>query len=341
MTLVDITAPSVLRKVHKDVRPVVKAAAMMGWTGRRSGSGGLVLYAPDGHNMVRIPITINHGGVPKALARDIVKFTPEHLREAMADHVLEHGSDQEARDAADLVRTAAGAFGPAVVSGIESVSIPEIPDLETIEPAVTIVSSEPWMARVSSDGRKTDLYPSQATLERTWSDGSVDYACAWEGCDYTADKPRSTSSHYRIHVMDSGVRADTTPTVFDAKVDGYRTVRVAHLAKEIEAALDSIEDGSVYDTTLDGNGGLARYLATQIIRERLAKGKEKIEDDEPTEPEDILARIKRLVMREENKRAEQAEAHAENLRKQVEEITAERDQARDRWQALRELISDG
>src|SRR6478736_2170532 len=102
--------------------------------------------------------------------------------------------------------------------------------------------------RLSSDGRKTDLYPSQATLERTWSDGSVDYACAWEGCDYTADKPRSTSSHYRIHVMDSGVRVDTTPTVFDAKVDGYRTVRVAHLAKEIEAALDSIEDGSVYDT---------------------------------------------------------------------------------------------
>jgi len=341
MTLVDITAPSVLRKVHKDVRPVVKAAAMMGWTGRRSGSGGLVLYAPDGHNMVRIPITINHGGVPKALARDIVKFTPEHLREAMADHVLEHGSDQEARDAADLVRTAAGAFGPAVVSGIESVSIPEIPDLETIEPAVTIVSSEPWMARVSSDGRKTDLYPSQATLERTWSDGSVDYACAWEGCDYTADKPRSTSSHYRIHVMDSGVRVDTTPTVFDAKVDGYRTVRVAHLAKEIEAALDAIVYDQ-FDTTTEGNGGLARFLATQIITDRLARGKEKIEEEpEPASAEDIVARMRRLLMRDEQTRAEQAEAHAENLRKQIEEITVERDQARDRWQALRELISDG
>lgn len=46
-----------------------------------------------------------------------------------------------------------------------------------------IVASGPWKS-------------SNLVLERQWSDGRVDYTCAFPGCGYTSFKPRAVSGHY-------------------------------------------------------------------------------------------------------------------------------------------------
>lgn len=324
----DITAPSVLRGIPKDLRDAVKGAARLGWTGRKTGTGGLILYSPDGVSTVNIPITLNRVNTARAIARDILRHTPDDIKVSVAAAVVDNNDRGGIEAMGHMVLDASGAFGPTVAAGIG----PEVDETETAyvapgdvphEPAVSIISVEPWMARVSSNGTTADLYPSPAVLERTWSDGSVDYKCTH--CDYVAEKPRSVSSHYAGHTKAGSTPKSTQEaTVFDAKIDGYRTVRVAHLAKEIEDALIAVDhdpDAAIKD--------VARAIATHIIEDRLAKGREKVEEDsEPSSPEDVLARIKRLVLRDEQDHLHRAEAEAENLRRQIVEVEAERDTAK-------------
>lgn len=353
MSSVDITAPSVLRGIPKELREHVKGAALLGWTGRKRGQGGLILHSPDGEHSVTIPITVNRVNTAKQIARDLVRWTPDEVKSRVADEAIDGQHDDDVVALASLVRQGQGAFGPAVVSGLtyeqpeQTVTLPteQVTQEPFIpEPAVTIVSAEPWMARVSSDGNRANLYPSKAVIERVWSDGSTDYMCAYCMTDFVSDKPRSVSNHYGRHTE----KGETTggvldPTQFDVKVDGYRTVRVAHLAKEIEAALDSIVDDQ-FDTTVEGNGGLARFLATHIITDRLARGKEKVEEEpEAATPEEIVARMRALLLRDEHKQVQVAEAQAENLRKQIAEVEAERDrykvQAKKRGEALQVMAA--
>jgi hypothetical protein len=60
----------------------------------------------------------------------------------------------------------------------------------------TITSTKPWLAHKAASATGGKFYESQAVTERTWSDGTVDYACSLDGCDYTSDKPHSVRAHY-------------------------------------------------------------------------------------------------------------------------------------------------
>lgn len=328
MSNVDIAAPSVLRGVPKDVRDAVKSAALFGWTGRKRGQGGLILHSPDGVHSVTIPITVNRVNTAKQIARDIVRWTPDEVKARVTEEAIDKQHDESVVALATLVRDAAGSFPASVVSSLEPEDRPtvDLPDLETIEPAVTIVSVEPWMARVGSDGGKSDLYPSQATLERTWSDGSKDYMCSF--CEeYTNDNPRAVSTHYgKAHTSKGQTpKADTTPTVFNAEIDGFRSKRVVHLAREIEAALLAVPVGSAIDDET-----WARALATHIVTERIAKGKEKAEDEPVLSgPDEILARIRTLLLRDEHKQVEVAQAESAALRAQMAEVVKSRDHFKD------------
>lgn len=349
MSTIDITSPHVLRGVPKELREHVKAAALLGWTGRKRGQGGLILYSPDGEHTVLIPITVNRVNTAKGIARDIVRYTPDDVKVSVTGDAVDNARDADIVSLGTIVRDAQGVFPPAMVAQLE----PEIDSTETAYvtpegvPAVSIVSVEPWMARVSSDGASSDLYPSQATMERTWSDGSKDYICSF--CEeFTSESPRSVSSHYgRKHTAKGQTPGvDVTPTQFDQKIDGYRTKRVAHLTKEIQAALDSMEDGELLYTTDKGTGPLARYLATHIVAERFARGRERIEEEpEAATPEDLIARIRALLLRDEHKQVEVAETQAANLRAQIVEIEKSRDHfknlAEQRGSALTTLAALG
>lgn len=59
-----------------------------------------------------------------------------------------------------------------------------------------IVSEKPWLAHKAASKDGGIMYESKAVVERTWSDGSIDYRCSLEGCDYTSDKPHSVRAHY-------------------------------------------------------------------------------------------------------------------------------------------------
>jgi hypothetical protein len=60
-----------------------------------------------------------------------------------------------------------------------------------IEPLV-----RPWLARRNAKQGGGVRYESEAVLERVWPDGRTDYACAFTGCEFTSDKPRSVANHY-------------------------------------------------------------------------------------------------------------------------------------------------
>lgn len=92
------------------------------------------------------------------------------------------------------------------------------PDVPVIGEVRTIVKSAPRMALVNThaDGT-TDLYPSEAVLQVEWSDGTVDYACRFDGCDYRSAKHRTVSAHYGgAHNRGKGVQPQPAPVEFAA-----------------------------------------------------------------------------------------------------------------------------
>lgn len=205
----------------------------------------------------------------------------------------------------------------------------------------TVVSVEPWMARVGSNGGQTDLYPSNSVSERKWSDGSVDYICPVQGCDRSSPNPRSIASHAQVHTR-KGEKppADTTPTVFDQKIDGPRTRRIAGLAREIAEAMNAMgERGTM---TRDE---AARAMAEFIVNQRIAKGAERIEEDpEKHEPEDVLSRIKTLVLREESRAWENErrglETERQTLAQERDAAVAAANKAKETLRSLAELAAD-
>ena len=72
--------------------------------------------------------------------------------------------------------------------------------------ARAVKSLLPWV--------RSDQSMSHAVLERTWNDGTVDWVCSWDGCDYRADNPLRVGPHYRAHTGKAAQRrSEQAPVV--------------------------------------------------------------------------------------------------------------------------------
>lgn len=201
-----------------------------------------------------------------------------------------------------------------------------------------LLSVAPMVAR-RAQGRG---YPSETTNERRWSDGTVDYSCRFLGCDYTALSRKSVGSHWRTHVLageaEKQVQPKATvdiPAYEVAHRDGYtpRKERVSALA-EVLAALDlwAMSPQEVAEFVLNWQ------------HEQSSTGSRVAAEREDLTSDDVLNRIRALL---DNGTYLRQQEEITELRQQTEALSVdlnaaldEANQAKERWETLRELMAD-
>jgi len=164
---------------------------------------------------------------------------------------------------------------------------------ETVDNGPTVSKVRPWIARRSMHKEGGEVYESKAVLERKWTDGSMDYACAFPDCDYTAPEPRTIASHY------GGKHGREVPTGKAAQAESWtdpglswtptqrQQGRIARLAKEMREAANALDE--------TGEGITPEALAEWIVKRR-DEARESLSDEStPLTPEQVIERVRRLV----------------------------------------------
>lgn len=177
-------------------RELIYAMCDAGWTGRRTSKGHWLALAPDGKSKITVPAKDGNNRGWKNAHAQFMRWLREHMPTEERDlfDMAKAEDDPLMKDvlAESLVKKQATRvmherderIHAAVYKAIEEGII-------VIEPLI-----RPWLARKQPGREGGQRYESQAVLERVWPDGRTDYACAFAGCDYASDKPRSVANHY-------------------------------------------------------------------------------------------------------------------------------------------------
>lgn len=311
------------RGLHKDARRIVADLTDLGWVLDEAPHGRtrhLILTPPEGMEEAPIRLPANSRTVPPALRA-------LHRR-----------------------HTGVARFAEAVIA--EPGFVPDPDDAPPPNPLAMpfIVSARPHTARMYPTKRGGVGYESETTVERTWSNGVVDYGCAAPGCDYFADRARSVAAHYaRLH-------SSTAPASLPAPeerlpLSGYT---------DNEGHRNAPEGGR--DTGYRPTPRLVALLA-EALRDALSSGgdpedvaeaalvwwhdRPDLPEPAPAEPltaEQIVDRIRVLVtgtqVADLTQRAEAAEAAMRGLHLALEEAHETIDRLHADRKALRDLLAD-
>lgn len=322
----DIPAKT-LSRFPKEQREVVDQALSLGWRGRVAGDGGVRLVPPAGHDRARpiyVPMTKVDSQRVKMLRREVVKV---ELGEQVVDAVM---IVEQAR--ADGLVTASPARAkpqPPAEPRVLMVNHGNGP-----VPEATVVSETPFLVHTS--GKRT--YPSERINERRWSNGMVDYTCRHPGCDYANASHLSVNGHQASHRGKAG-----KPTIIGVDETWQVTPRtegaVKRLAMELRAAMELVageNDGEVPDFKT-----LPDLLAQAIVQAREARREElePVEDIPPT-PEQLLERIKAMLMPDYIKREQALNQMVDLLSEAKERAERRAQRIHENFQAFRELLSD-
>jgi hypothetical protein len=242
---------------------------------------------------------------------------------------------------------AAPAPDPTPLPGWEGVVVPEVHTLRPRE----IIRQEPWAAHghVGSDGISR-TYPSEAVVEREWSDKTIDYACADPECDYTNDVPRSVSSHFASKHRRGLGRAEQPPADdVDPEWTPQRKAQVARLRRELDGALNAALAQGI-DWAVEDQ---AKWLAEWIVEHRADTPVSGSDETDPADltPEQILDRIGALVDRGRGKllreqidrlstRVDDYMEALDEARTEAARATARAEHAENDLRAVREMLSD-
>jgi hypothetical protein len=161
-----------------------------------------------------------------------------------------------------------------------------------------ILRQEPWTAHGApvKGGIGSVTYPSAAVTERTWSDNTTDYRCAWPDCEFTNEAPRSVASHYTSHVRGQGRQPQPEPDGVDIDHEPRKKIRIRNLRRELEGAMTAafVNGLAVEDPEYP------EWVATWIIDHRVeaVRGSDtELSDAGELDTEQILDRIAALVDR--------------------------------------------
>jgi hypothetical protein len=220
-----------------------------------------------------------------------------------------------------------------------------------------IVSTEPWSAhgRRSRTGDSM-VYPSEAVMQRNWSDGTKDYACRYEGCDYVRDIARPVANHYgAVHSRGQGVQPKAPEDGIDP--DFTHTTaqkrRISKLRAEIDAAMTA-----AFDVGAEAD---AIWIATWIVEHRADPQREEGDSkagrhgyyndegewvDTPIGPDEILEELASLLERHTGRSKvlrEQIEAQDSVLQRYQQErdlAVARAERAEGNLHALRDMLNE-
>lgn len=308
-------AEAVLAIKFTDGRMIGFLALMCGWT-HHSGAS---FTSPDGTHL-RLPI--HDRGINIKVLRSHVRKVFRHRAPGtppvavLIERAIVHYKIDESR--ITMLRALANEVG----SPVEPVQ--EVGGTST-EPAPVatppghkrkrkITREEPWSAHTSPRDGIAQTYPSDAVMERVWSDNTTDYACRWEDCDYSNESPQSTARHFAAHKRGQGRTPLPEPDGVDPDhaVNSRRHTRINKLRREVDGALTAALAQSIDWSVVDQ----AEWIATWIIDHRVEPVKGSTDDDEGELTSDqILDRIAALADR----------GRGKVLREQVDTLSAQAD----------------
>lgn len=180
----------------KENRELIYAMCDAGWNGRITSKNHWLGKAPDGKTTITVPSKQgNNRGLKNAHATFMrwvrAQMSPElvelwdkakdeddpMVRDTIAESVVK-------KHAVEIMQARDERIHKAIVDLIETEKI-------IVEPLI-----RPYLARKHSGKDGGTRYESETTLERVWPNGLTDYSCAFSGCGYESDKPRSVAMHY-------------------------------------------------------------------------------------------------------------------------------------------------
>ena len=207
--------------------PKIKAIALLAhtfnWQAGVRPAGGLMLDHPFTEGIVLPTDGSNlRDAVFKSKVRHVCQYPPSEdwkdrndgrlLAEAIADTVGLKKSDRTTFVKAVVEKL--GGSEKKKEEEVKKMPAPELapeqgngrPTLTYEKPVRAIVSTRP-ARRVKYTKPKegvVEYEESLSAIERTWSDGTVDFECKYPGCDYTRDKLQSVAVHFaRMHGKES------------------------------------------------------------------------------------------------------------------------------------------
>ncbi len=352
--------------LKKDVREVIEVAVMLGWKMHISGANSVTIIAPEERKKYHFSCTGRASNSITRIRKDVMRFAdPQKL--LLADSIAGIKDDSLLADRAMALLPALGDEGTVVDHRAEeaaaaaeraarkAVPKPKPPTVPTVavsdgnQPSAVpqgvsprneerhIVSTRAMLAKASR-GRG---YTSETTLEREWSDGTKDYKCRYQGCDYTSENRGSVPAHYaKSHSIGLADR----PVVFPAEVPEAR--QYAPRQTRIDAL------AGVINNMLRGNNHIEPHeiarTALTWVHEQSRSGSEHSEEREPKTAEEVLNRIKNLLDRGETavrigqmqQQLAELEVGLIEAEERAEQAEKRADQARSTLRAFMELARD-
>lgn len=354
----DVSLVEIDSLLNRDARSVALAAIGLGWRITKTNRG-IHLTAEDGTGIQlpkntglnfkvfrsRVRTVMRHGVIRSRIPYlEWINHTI-HITKIEASHA------QVLRDAAALLSTDQhwSVTGGGTLDESGELTITKTPQgdeqagflmEESLVPADThITLEEPWSAhgRVRSGGSET--YPSDAVMERTWSDGTKDYLCRWPDCGWHSDIPRSVAAHYGAHMRGQGKATQPETDGLDETWVPRQTARITRLRRELDGALLAALAAGMTLQTPEFSQFVAQWIIDHRIEAAGGSGgsADDDEDDGPLSLEQIVDKIAAL--------ADRGRSHV--LREQIDTLSALLDEsegarrkAEGNMRALRDMLNE-
>ena len=288
-------------------------AQVLGWKATTEPNGGVRLRIPGAKSLlVRKPdrrkSEEQHEKDVAAWMVDVLKpRTPIEYRRSMAFRL-------DAVGVSGVIETLGHSYEP--------VTAPEVERREHVKRERVVVEEKPWMAARSIGADGAHLYPSEAVVQREWSDEGIDFVCAHPGCGWSSGNARSVASHFAgTHSRGKGKQPQAEVVAIDPERSYTPTQRLVDSLAEYLAdqSWDDIDELAVLalrwahdrpdlDPERPGRGPLAR----EPEGETLAKIRALLGDD---------PRVEALEVERDRWKAE-ALASAETLARVQADLTA-------------------
>ena len=253
-----------------------------------------------------------------------VKLDPDHL------NIIRKAFEEQPKEEEVPQVSITSDLPPGPVGRVAPI-LKEAPKIVTLVPERHLLKEEPWIAHSKSRASGgTETYPSDAVMERQWSDTTTDFACRFPDCDYVEAKPHSVARHYAAkHSRGKGRTPQPEIDGVDMEWTPSQGARIKRLKRELDGALTAAlaEKHDIHDTEW-----IAEWIITHRI-EGVGGGDGGGAEEGPLTAEQIIDKIAALVVR----------GRSPILREQIETLNAMLDKSeanRKRDQADMKAMAD-
>jgi hypothetical protein len=260
------------------------------WTGRVTSKGHWLGKAPDGKTTITIPSKMDNPSRAERNARATFK---KWVRDAFPE-IAESLDAVEAEEDPIIRDTLEGKAHRLVnEQGVRQITKAMQREYDAVMGKVEWPVRTPWLAHKASNKVGGTRYQSEAVVQRTHSDGSIDFECAFEGCEYESQNPRGVAVHYgKAHTMkgqvppasqDNGLTIDPEYTEPILTRDYRPTERMVSALMEVLAKLNG------HGTDREKAVEILRWMALRPDIEHTTRELEPLSDGE------IVIRMRRLL----------------------------------------------